>query len=315
MAEHHHNHHDHHHDLKGKSLIITIVLNMAITVVQVVGAIFSHSLSLFTDALHNFSDVMALVISYVANLLSKRKFTADKSFGYKRAEIIAAFINAATLLALSVYLIGESVSRLFDEDQALVNGTVVAYLAGFSIAANGISVLVVKRFSKESMNMRSAYLHLFSDMLSSIAVLLGGIAMRIWGVSWIDAILSIGIAIYLIISSWKLFVQTLKVLMQFTPSNVDIEGIAHFINGINGVGNLHHVHVWQLNDKEYHFEGHLDFDTNLTISKANEVMAFIEKKLSEDYHISHCTLQPEFGVCDDKALVKADHGIKHGHNK
>lgn len=299
MGEHHH----HHNELQGKSLIITIFLNVAITIAQVIGALVSHSLSLLTDALHNFSDVMALVISYIANKLSKREYTADKSYGYKRTEILAAFINAATLLAISVYVIVESVDRLFSNHEALVNGTVVALLAGFSILANGASVLIIKRFSKHSMNMRSAYLHLFSDMLSSIAVLLGGIAMHIWGISWIDAILSVSIAIYLIISSWKLFIRTLKVLMQFTPSNLDIKRIAKHVEAIEGVQNLHHVHVWELTDLEYHLEGHLDFEEDINISKANDVMRVIEEELKSKFHIIHCTLQPEYNVDDNKGLI------------
>ncbi len=303
MGEHHH----HQHDLQGRSLVITIFLNIAITVAQVFGAIISHSLSLLSDALHNFSDVMALLISYIANKLSKRKYTKDKSFGYKRAEIIAAFINAATLLALSVYLIVESIERFVAGNQAMVNGTVVAILAGFSILANGISVLVVKKHSEHSMNMRSAYLHLFSDMLSSVAVLLAGLAMKYWGVTWIDSALSIAIAVYLIVSAWSLFVKTVRVLMQFTPSGLDITEIASYVEQREEVNNLHHVHVWQLTDHEIHLEGHIDFVNDICISESNKLIEEIAMDLKTNFHIGHCTFQAEFNVDHDKSIVGGSH--------
>nr|WP_321453271.1 cation diffusion facilitator family transporter [uncultured Carboxylicivirga sp.] len=305
MGEHHH-----HHDLKGRSLVVTILLNVAITLVQVVGAIVSNSLSLLSDALHNFSDVMALIISYVANKLSKKKYTQDKSFGYKRAEIMAAFINAATLLTISFYLIVESIGRIINSDEVTVNGTVVAILAGFSIVANGLSVLLVKKHIHHNMNMRSAYLHLFSDMLSSIAVLIGGLAIRFWNIFWVDALLSVMIAFYLIISSWKLFVGALKVLMQFAPSGVDLKKIVSFINEVEQIDNIHHVHLWQLNDEEIHMEGHLDFKDDISISEANKIILYLSKELQHRFHISHCTLQPEYGVCDDKRLIT--HGKQSG---
>jgi len=293
----------HHHDLKGRSLLITIFLNIGITVAQVVGAVIGHSLSLLTDALHNFSDVMALVMSYIANKLALRDYTPDKSFGYKRAEILAAFINAATLLAISVYLIYEAIERFFVGKEVVVDGALVAYLAGFSILANGISVLLVKKHSANNMNMRSAYLHLFSDMLSSVAVLIGGLLIHYYGITWIDTILSVVIATYLIIASWKLVIKTLRVLMQFTPSGIDIHQLATDVARIAGIENIHHIHIWQLNDEELHLEGHIDLIDNVSVENANAMISDVEQLLRKKYGICHVTLQPEYKVDDDKSLI------------
>ncbi|TRX70499.1 cation diffusion facilitator family transporter [Carboxylicivirga sp. M1479] len=293
----------HHHDLKGRSLIITILLNIAITIVQLVGAFISNSLSLLTDALHNFSDVMALVISYIANKLSKRDYSPEKSFGYKRAEILAAFFNATTLLLISAYLIYEALERLMTQQDQAINGLMVTYLAVFSILANGVSVLVVKKHAHNNMNMRSAYLHLFSDMLSSIAVMIGGLLMYYYQLNWIDAILSVLIAIYLISASWKLVIKTLRVLMQFTPASVDIVDLAEKVAVIKGVDNIHHVHVWQLNDDELHLEAHIDVSTNMSVEEANELIKIINKLLKTEFGISHTTLQPEYKVDDNKGLI------------
>jgi len=294
-------HHDH--DLKGRSLIITIFLNIGITIAQVIGALVGNSLSLLTDALHNFSDVMALVVSYIANKLSLRDYTPGKSFGYKRAEILAAFFNAATLLAISIYLIYEAVNRFFIASEVVVDGVLVAYLAGFSILANGISVLLVKKHSENNMNMRSAYLHLFSDMMSSVVVLVGGLLMHFYNIMWIDSLLSVVIAIYLIIASWKLVIKTLRVLMQFTPANIDMNKLAHEVSSIDGIENIHHVHIWQLNDDELHLEGHIDLLENLSVEKANVVIGQVRQLLNDEYAICHCTLQPEYKVDDDKSLI------------
>jgi len=298
MGEHHH-----HHDLKGRSLIATIFLNIAITIAQVIGAVFGNSLSLLTDALHNFSDVMALVVSYIANKLSIRAYTPDKSFGYKRAEILAAFFNAATLLAISVYLIYEAIERFFIAQEVIVDGMLVAYLAGFSILANGISVLLVKKHSENNMNMRSAYLHLFSDMLSSVAVLIGGLLMHYYQIMWVDAALSVFIAIYLIVASWKLVIKTLRVLMQFTPAHIDMVNLADEVAGIEGLINIHHVHIWQLNDDELHLEGHIDLVENITVEEANKLITHVKELLKDKFGICHCTIQPEFKVDDDKSLI------------
>ncbi|TAJ14144.1 cation transporter [Marinilabiliaceae bacterium JC017] len=303
--------HHHHPDLKGKSLLWTIFLNIAITVAQVIGAIFSHSLSLLTDALHNFSDVMALVISFIANKLSKKKYTPEQSYGYKRAEILAAFINAATLLGISMYLIFEASERFVAKSGPEINASMVAWLAGFSIVANGISVLIVKKHAGNNMNMRSAYLHLFSDMLSSIAVLAGGLLMFFFNIDWIDALLSVIIAIYLIVSSWKLMVKTIKVLMQFTPSDINMTEIANHLKQIKLVKNVHHIHIWQLNDMEYHLEAHLDIEKDVPISETSQIVTQAQTLLQEKFNISHSTIQPEFNVKDDKRMIVDERHHQH----
>ncbi|SMO66113.1 cobalt-zinc-cadmium efflux system protein [Saccharicrinis carchari] len=301
---HEHSHHGHHHpELKGKNLFLAILLNVLITVAQVVGAIFSHSLSLMTDALHNLSDVMALGLSYVANRLARRKPTQKQSFGYKRAEILAAFINASTLLGISLYLIIEAAERLFTSKSVEVGGELVMWLAGLSIVANGLSVLLIQKDAKNSMNMRAAYLHLFSDMLTSIAVLIGGYLMSRFAWFWVDSLLSVGIAVYLIVSSWSLVVGALRVLMQFTPKGIDLDKITERIGKVTGVKNIHHVHVWQLTDHEIHFEAHVDCADDLKISEVDKVLNEIREILEHDFNIHHSTLQPEFRVCDDKSLI------------
>ncbi|TLX75298.1 cation transporter [Labilibacter sediminis] len=304
MHTHSGHHHSHHHpEIKGKNLVVAIFLNVLITVGQIIGALFSHSLSLMSDALHNLSDVMALLISYVANKLSKRKPTKSHSFGFKRAEIIAAFINAATLLGVSIYLMVEAFERIVTSKEVLVKGDVVIWLAALSIMANCLSVLLIQKDARHSMNMKAAYLHLFSDMLTSIAVLLGGFMMKYYELYWVDSVLSIIIAVYLIVSSWKLVMGAVKVLMQFKPDHIDFDELVGAICKIDKIKGVHHVHVWQLSDHDSHFEAHIDMEEDFKLSEVDGVLDEVRELLHHRFHIHHTTLQAEFNVCEDRSVL------------
>ena len=297
---HHHNHT--HSDLKRRKLGIAIFLNIIITIAQVAGGLVSGSLSLLSDALHNFSDVISLIVSYIASVLIRKKQTTTKTFGYKRAEIVAAFINASVLIVVAVLLITEAVKR-FQEPQ-IISSQWVIWLAALSIVFNGLSVLLLQKDAKNNMSVKSAYLHLLSDMFTSVAVLVAGILMYYFEIYQIDGILTLLIAVYLIYMTWNLLMDSLKVLMLFTPSSVILEEISKKICSIPEVENIHHVHVWQLDDNQINFEAHVDFGKNLSLLKVNQVLEEIRNILHDNFHIEHSTLQPEYNVSDEKDLVK-----------
>ncbi len=304
MGEHKHEHgHKHDHgNLKGRNLGIAILLNVGITIAQVVGGFISGSLALMSDALHNFSDVLALIISWFASKLSKKDQTPAQTYGYKRAEILAALINAVSLFVIAFFLLKEAISRI--SDPVDVQSGLVMILGGLSIVLNGLSVLLIKKEAKDNMNMRSAYLHLLSDMISSIAVVFGGLAMYLWEVAWVDSLLSIGIAVYLVYSSWGLIKESVRILMQFAPTNVNLEDINRELQNIPEVNNMHHVHVWQLDDKQINFEAHISFNEDINLSKVNEILHQIEHVLDDKFDINHVTLQPEIdGYCGDDSMV------------
>jgi len=284
----------------GRNLGITILLNLFISLAQVVGGTISGSMALLSDAAHNFSDVLSLIISWIAKRLSGKTRTLGQTFGYKRAEIFAAFINSTTLIVIAVIIIKEAIERFFNPIE--VQGNLVIYLAGLSIFVNGLSVLLINKDAKESMNIRSAYLHLFTDMLTSIAVLIGGFIIKYLGWNWIDSTLSLLIAFFLIYSSWTIFKDSLKILMQFTPSTIDIEKIATELQTIKGVKNLHHIHVWQLDEHEIIFEAHVDVEEDIQISIFEQILEDAGKIL-ENYQIHHFNLQPELNIQDDKDLI------------
>jgi cobalt-zinc-cadmium efflux system protein len=303
MSNNHHTYHDYG-DLSVKKLGFSIILNIIITIAQVIGGFISGSLSLLSDALHNFSDVISLIISYIANRLAKKKYTLKQTFGYKRAEVVAALINASTLLVVAVMLAQEAISR-FNKPIAIESSWVIA-LATLSILVNGGCVLLLKHDASENMNIRSAYLHLFSDMITSIAVLLGGIVMYYFKIFWVDSILSILIVVYLVYLSWGLLMQTLRILMQFTPPDIDLKAIENEILNFPAIENIHHVHVWQLSDKEIHLEAHIDFSRDLKLSKATEITRQMVKLLKDKFGIAHAILQPEIGSDDSKQIIVDD---------
>ncbi len=286
--------------VSGKNMAIAIVLNIIITGGQIIGGVISGSVALLTDALHNFSDVVSLILSYFTNRLAKRKSTINQTYGFKRAEILSAFINSATLIGIAIYLIVEAVERFINPQK--VNSDIVIYFAIASVIFNLISVVILHKDSKNNLNIKSAYLHLFTDVLTSIAVMIGGFLMKYYGIYRIDSILSVAIAIYLIFSSYKLLIESIKILMQFTPKEVDIQNVCDKVCVINEIKNIHHVHLWQLNDKELFFEAHIDLKKDIKITDFQDVLSNIEKVLDE-FEIHHFNIQPEFNIDDNKSII------------
>ncbi|MAQ75204.1 MAG: cation transporter [Aquimarina sp.] len=299
-----HNHNHSHSIVSGKNLLLSIVLNILITVSQVIGGLLSGSLSLLSDALHNFSDVISLVVSYFANRIARRKASINKTFGFKRAEIMAAFINSATLVIVAILLIFEVVERF--QNPQKIESLLVIILSSVAILGNGFSVLLLRKEKNHNMNMKSAYLHLITDMMASVAVLIGGLLMKYYQIYIIDSILTLAIAIYLIYVGYDLLKSSFKMLMLFTPDNVAIDELAERINKMPEVNSIHHIHVWQLNETETHLEAHIDFNKDITVSEFGLILIKIEKLLHQEYEINHVTLQPEYDKKDDKNIIVQD---------
>jgi len=291
---HHHNHdHGHHHyQVEGKNLLFSIVLNLVITAAQVIGGLISGSLALISDALHNFSDVLSLIFSYVAHKLSKKKASVNQTFGYKRAELIAAFVNAMTLIIVALFLVYGAIERFFNPQ--FIASELVIWLSILGIVVNGLSALMLKNDADKNLNMKSAYLHLFTDMLASVAVLVGGLLMKYYQWFWVDSVMTLVIAIYLIVVGFDLLKTSTQMLMLFTPVHIDINEIISEVHKIKGVEKLHHIHVWHLNDDELHLEAHLDCSEDLKMSEFNEILHKMEHVLLDKFQINHINIQPEY---------------------
>lgn len=301
---HNHSHSHHHRELKGRNLVISIFLNIIITAAQVVGGLISGSLSLLSDALHNFTDVLSLVVSYIANVLARKEASLHRTFGYKRAEILAAFINASTLIIIAALLIVEAIKRFQNPQE--IGSELVIWLSLLGILANGISVFILKKDAQVNMNMRSAYLHLLTDMLASVAVLIGGLLMKFYAMFWVDSALTLAIALYLIWVGYDLLKNSFKVLMLFTPEDIPVKDIVKELIQLKEIKNVHHVHIWQLSEQEVHLEAHIDFEEDITLSQFDTILNEIEHLLYHKFDINHVNIQPEYGKCDAKDVIVQD---------
>ena len=296
-----HHHHDHAAETtSGRRLFITMMLNFLITAVEIVGGVMSGSLSLLSDALHNFSDGLAIVISYIALRLKKKPKSPQYTFGLKRAEILAATINSAVLIAISLFLFAEVYHR-FSEPHAIAGGLMMT-VAGIGLAANVIGTLLLKKGAAGSLNIRSAYLHLLSDAVSSVAVILGGAAIYYWDIYWIDPVLTVLISLYILKESFGILRESVNVIMMGSPENVDLREIKKTVEAVDGVNNLHHVHLWRLNEHDIFMEGHVDV-RDMPVSSASLILRELEKELHERFEINHLTLQFECNHCSAQNMV------------
>jgi len=292
---------EHHHEVHGKNLLLTIILNLIITVAQIAGGIFSGSLALLSDAMHNFSDVLSLIIAFGANRLANRPGTKAKTFGYKRAEILAALLNASMLVGIAIFLIIEAINRLFHP--SIVISVWVVALGVLSILLNTISVLLVKDDADHSMNIKAAYIHLLTDVMTSAMVVVGGVLIYFFHIYWIDPVISIIIALYLMFASYGIIKESVAILMQFAPKNIKMDNIMLYVTQFDEIQNIHHIHLWRLDDHRVHLEAHLDFKKNLTLQAANNLIDKIEQTLHTKYDISHVTLQCEYNRKDNKSII------------
>jgi len=287
----------HYENLKRK-MMLSFSLNLGITLAEVIGGIISGSLALLSDSLHNFSDSMGIFASYFAIKIGERKKNEKFTFGYKRAEILVAFANSAVLVGVSLFLIFEAYKRFKSPEP--IKGSLMLFVALIGLFANLASVILLHEHAHESMNIRSAYLHLVSDSLSSIAVVLGGIAITKWNVFWIDPLITVLISLYILHESYGILKESIEVLMEAAP-NLDFQKIKEEIESIPKVRNAHHFHAWRVGENEIHFECHVETE-DMLLSEAQKLIDAIADKLKK-FGITHVTIQLETGRCKEKSMI------------
>lgn len=299
---HHHEHHHHNENLHGRKLLWVTLLNLSITVVQIIGGLIANSLSLLSDALHNLGDSSAIFIAFVAGKISKRKPDTKNTFGYKRVEILAALFNAIVLIAICIFLFYEAYERLMHPES--IKGRLMLVVATFGLLANLISVLILQKDKSLNLNVKAAYLHLLGDTLSSVAVIAGGLAIWIWKVYWIDPLITVLVGIYIIWHTWGIVKETIDILMQSSPHEIDLDELKVQVEQLDQVDNIHHVHVWKLDDSQTHLEAHLNLKRNIDMMEMMAVREQTEELLHEKFGISHITLQMGYNCCKgNKKLI------------
>jgi len=305
MPEHHSGHH--HHGMpggdagrvKGGRLLAVIILNFVITAAQTTAGIFAGSLSLISDSLHNFSDAMAVIISYLALRIAGRSNDNKRTFGYKRATILAALINASVLVVISVFLFREAYGRF--QHPAEVKGGLVFWVALIGLAANALGAWLLHGQSRGDINLKATYLHLISDTLSSVGVVIGGMLIYFFKVYWVDPLLTVLIALYVLAESVKIIRQAFAILMQSVPASLDPEEIAAALCSIEEIEDVHHVHIWSLDENNIMFEAHVNV-CDMLVSETVQTLEKIEHLL-EERGISHVTIQFENGCCPGAGVI------------
>ncbi|MCT6823268.1 MAG: cation diffusion facilitator family transporter [Apilactobacillus sp.] len=281
--------HNHNEAMSQQRFFTVTILNTLITLVEFVGGILSGSLSLLSDAFHNFADSASVVGSYYAHRISQRPQNQLNTFGYKRAQIISAFLNSLFLVIISVVLIVEGVQKLFKPEQ--INGNLMLIVAVVSTVANLISTVMLSRGSKHNLNIRATYLHLLSDTLASLGVIFGGILIKLFNWVLVDPIVTIIVAIYISAEAYPIIKKTVKILMQGSPM-IDCYDIQNDMMQIDGITGVHHVHIWSVDENSVIFSAHVNMD-DMLISEAEKIYDPVSKLLHDKYGIEHVTLQAE----------------------
>jgi cobalt-zinc-cadmium efflux system protein len=217
-------------DTSGSRLLITLFLNLIIPVVQVIGGMYAHSMALISDAAHNFSDFTAVLIAYVANRIGKRGASARNTFGYRRTEILAAVINVALLLSAATFIVYEAIHRL--QHPEAVIGQLVVLVAGIGVLGNGLSAWLLHKDASHNLNVKGAFLHMLGDLLTSVVVVINGIVLIFKPWYWLDPILSVLIALFILKNCWVILKEATCILMNATPNGLDIEKIKDFLERI-----------------------------------------------------------------------------------
>lgn len=290
-------------ELKERDLLLSTLLNFTITVVEVIGGLLSNSLALLSDALHNLGDTFAIFIAYIANLISKRDYSHKKTFGYKRIEILAALFNAVVLLVIIVFLFVEAYQRFFDPQP--IKGLIMLIVAVAGLLANLVSVMLLHKHSRQNINIRSAYLHLLGDTVSSILVIVSALLIYFFNLFWIDPLVTFLLGIYLLKETFGIIRETIDILMQGAPPGLNLNEVKKVLEEIPEIDNIHHVHAWNLNDQEIHFECHVDLMHDIKISETEKIKDTIRNILLNKFGIVHVTIQYGFNCCRDKSIIQS----------
>ncbi len=286
--------HAHAHDSPQRVLRISLLITLAYIVLLVIAGVRAHSLALLSEAGHNVSDFLALLLSLTAVYLEQRPPSATKTYGYSRAGVLAAFINAMTLVAIAFYIFYEAGHRLVSPGHVHPGLMIVVAAAG--VVMNGAISIILWRSSKD-LNIRSAFLHMLGDTLSTAAVIGGGWAILISGQNWIDPALSFGIGAMILWSSFGIIRETLNILLEGTPRGMDLSNVGKEIAAVTGVNDVHDLHVWSIGSDSHALSCHISI-ADIPPSASEAILSEVQERLRAKFHIHHTTIQFEHVVCD-----------------
>ena len=302
-----------------RRLVIALALNAGLVVAQVLAGVAAHSLGLLADAGHNLTDVATIVISLVAVRLTFRAPTARRSFGYHRATILAALANAASILAITVFIAIEAVQRLQNPEP--VRGGLVLVVAAVAFVVNAGSALALREDSPD-LNMRSALLHTLGDAGASLGVAIAGLVILVTGGwFWLDPAMSLVIGVAISWQAWKLLRASLDVLLESTPPGLDLSELVQTIDNVDGVESVHDLHTWCLSSDVRALSAHLVVEGHPSLEEAQAIGERVKTAIGPPFGIAHATLEleceacapagDECGIDDVQPVAEVGHGHRH----
>ena len=286
--------HEHANHAAGRSLKITLGLVLVIMVAEIIGGVLSNSLALLSDAGHMLTDALALGLSLFAMNLARRPATPTRTFGYHRAEIMAALANGTILVLISAFIFYEAAQRF--SALPTVKTPLMIAVAGIGLAANIIGILLLRSGRRKSINVRAAFWHVAGDTLSSVGVIIAGVIIYFTGWYIADPILAVVIGVIILWSAVRIVKESVDILLESVPPHVKIEDVSNAVKKVDGVADLHDVHIWTITSGIYALSAHLSI-ADQTVSQSCDIVTKVNAVLAEEFNITHTTLQLECESC------------------
>ena len=293
MSEHIHIHHHHHNEVTQKSvrlLILSFVINMLLSVAEIIGGIISGSVSLIGDALHNTSDAFSILIAVIAFKIGNKKASAKYTYGFKRAEIIGGFVNLILLFISGCYLLAEGIERLINPQQ--IDGLLIIWISVLALIIDALTAKISHHDAHHNSNMKMVFIHNLADAFGSIGVIISGLCIMWFDLYRVDGIVALLIAFYMIFQSVVSLPQIVNILMNAAPDNIDIEQVKNSLLAIKNIKNVHHLHLWCISEHNVAIECHIESDNNDIIVEATQL-------LKDKFGITHCNFQVENKSCGE----------------
>lgn len=295
MSMHHHHHHAEVSEKSVKLLLLSFIINMVLSAVEIIGGVISGSVALVADALHNTSDAFSILIAVIAFKVGHKKADDKYTYGFKRAEVIGGFVNLILLFISGVYLLVEGIERLIVPKP--IDGMMIVWISVLALAVDTATAKISHHDAAHNSNMKMVFIHNLADALGSVGVIISGLFVIWFGIYRIDGIVALMIAFYMIAQAFLSFVPIVNILMNAAPEGTDIKQIKKALCAIKGVKGVHHVHIWSINERDVSLECHLEAEDLSLVAEASNL-------LKKKFQINHCTIQLEkdSGCCEKCSL-------------
>jgi cobalt-zinc-cadmium efflux system protein len=281
------------------SMLIVLSITSLVMIAEVFGGLLANSLALLSDAGHMLTDILALSLSIIAMRFAQKPPTASKTFGFHRLEILAAFFNGIVLLFVSLYIFYEAYQRLVHPEE--IKGLFMLVVAAVGLLANGVGIAVLRKSARRNLNVKSAFFHIVGDTISSAGVIVGGLVILSTGWYIIDSLLGIFIGLLILRGAYSLVKESVDIFLEATPKDIDVEKMLSDLHKIDGVKDIHHLHVWTITSGIYAMSAHV-LIKDLLVSRSAQILRQIETLLTNKYNMEHTTIQFESESCGDDVV-------------